>query len=102
MRGTARGESRATSCLPAVRALLRRAWRECYVDSLAGGHQCSHHADPSDEQLSTGFLPISLALTLLVSGLFVFGIIPMSCNAAASTRAPYGQPGASSETSSNR
>ena len=70
---------------------MRRLWRECYGDGLAGGHQCSHHADPSDEQLSTGFLPISLALALLVSGLFVFGIIPTSCNAAASTT-PYGPP----------
>jgi hypothetical protein len=50
---------------------------------LGAGHQCSQHADAPDEELSTGFLPISLALSLLLSGLFVFGIVPMSCDASA-------------------
>lgn len=84
--------SRKTLGNPADGALLRELSRECYGRPVGGGHQCSQHADPSDEQVSTGFLPISLALTLLLSGLFVFGIVPMSCDASGT--GPSGDDGA--------
>lgn len=40
-------------------------------------HDHHHHADDdeSGEPQSTGFLPISLAVSLFVTGLFVLGII---------------------------
>lgn len=43
-----------------------------------------------DEQASTGFLPISLALALFVTGLFALGVIPTDCNGttAAATASP--------------
>lgn len=75
--------SRQTFEKPADGALLRELSRQCYGHDMGGGHQCSQHADVSEEQLSTGFLPISLALSLLLSGLFVFGIVPVSCDASA-------------------
>lgn len=45
-------------------------------------HPHAHHdhgGDDDDEPQSTGFLPLSLAVALFVTGLFVLGIIPSSC-----------------------
>lgn len=39
-------------------------------------HSHDHREEESGEGLSTGFLPISLALVLFVTGLFVLGWIP--------------------------
>ncbi|MFO0633922.1 MAG: hypothetical protein U0168_13820 [Nannocystaceae bacterium] len=41
-------------------------------------HACGHdHGDDDDgEPASTGFLPISLALSLFITGLFVLDVIP--------------------------
>ncbi|MEM6292521.1 MAG: hypothetical protein AAGA54_14700 [Myxococcota bacterium] len=51
---------------------------------MSGGDHSGHcHSDCGDEQLSTGFLPISLALALLVSGLFAFGVVPARCGGSA-------------------
>jgi len=45
--------------------------------------------DDGDERPSTGFLPITLALTLFVAGLFVLGLVPgVRCNDAPADRAP--------------
>lgn len=38
-----------------------------------------------DDNASTGFLPISLALALFLSGLFVLGVVPSSCDTKVST-----------------
>ncbi len=35
-----------------------------------------------NESPSTGFLPLTLALTLFIAGLFVLGVIPMDCGAS--------------------
>jgi hypothetical protein len=42
-------------------------------------HDCEHHHEHEDdgEPASTGFLPISLALALLVAGLFVLDVVPV-------------------------
>ncbi|MBK6916309.1 MAG: hypothetical protein IPH07_02805 [Deltaproteobacteria bacterium] len=45
-------------------------------------HHCDHdhgHADDDGEPSSTGFLPISLALALFITGLFVLDVIPWHC-----------------------
>ncbi|MEM9457106.1 MAG: hypothetical protein AAGF11_23210 [Myxococcota bacterium] len=46
-------------------------------------HDHAHHAanetDDEAETPSTGFLPLSLAIGLFVTGLFVLGIVPGSC-----------------------
>jgi hypothetical protein len=42
-------------------------------------HDCEHdHAHDDDaEPASTGFLPISLALGLFITGLFVLDVVPL-------------------------
>jgi hypothetical protein len=54
--------------------------------SSAHDHAHSHEEPPEgpeegdDEPHSTGFLPLSLAVSLFVTGLFVLGLIPgVSC-----------------------
>jgi hypothetical protein len=42
-----------------------------------GAHE--HDADDDDGEQSTGFLPLGLAISLFVTGLFVLGFIPWSC-----------------------
>ncbi|MBX7082386.1 MAG: hypothetical protein K1X88_24485 [Nannocystaceae bacterium] len=44
-------------------------------------HACGHDHDDDDdgEPASTGFLPISLALALFITGLFVLDVVP-SCS----------------------
>ncbi|HWB73533.1 MAG TPA: hypothetical protein VG755_01235 [Nannocystaceae bacterium] len=55
-------------------------------------HDCEHHHEHEHEDdgepASTGFLPISLALALLVTGLFVLDVIPMPRCGASATNAP--------------
>jgi hypothetical protein len=44
-------------------------------------HEHRHEDEESEESASTGFLPISLALALFITGLFVLGLIPgLSCD----------------------
>ena len=43
-----------------------------------GAHDHDEGHDEDGEQ-STGFLPLGLAISLFVTGLFVLGIIPSSC-----------------------
>jgi hypothetical protein len=45
--------------------------------SHGGAH--THDEDDDGEPQSTGFLPISLAISLFVTGLFVLGLIPVTC-----------------------
>jgi hypothetical protein len=45
------------------------------------GHSHDHHGEEGDDEddgepHSTGFLPLSLAISLFVTGLFVLGLIP--------------------------
>ena len=44
-------------------------------------HRGAHEDDEADdgEPSSTGFLPLGLAISLFVTGLFVLGIVPSSC-----------------------
>jgi hypothetical protein len=39
-------------------------------------HEDGETGDDADEPQSTGFLPLSLAVALFVTGLFVLGLIP--------------------------
>jgi hypothetical protein len=53
-------------------------------------HDCEHHHEPEDdaEPASTGFLPISLALALFITGLFVLDVVPVPRCGASSVSAP--------------
>ncbi len=53
------------------------------------GSDCDHQHDPDeDDTPSTGFLPLSLAVGLFVTGLFVLGIVRLpSCFTNADTDA---------------
>jgi len=41
------------------------------------GHDHGHDHEDDGEPASTGFLPISLALALFITGLFVLDVIPV-------------------------
>jgi len=56
-----------------------RAHGHAHDHSHGGAHDHDEHQDDG-EPSSTGFLPISLAISLFVTGLFVLGLIPgVSC-----------------------
>jgi hypothetical protein len=48
-------------------------------DHAHGGAHTPEGDEDDGEPQSTGFLPLSLAISLFVTGLFVLGIIPSSC-----------------------
>ena len=59
------------------------AWCSVFADFQV--HACDHdHDDHDDEPASTGFLPISLALVLFVTGLFVFDVFNLDCSSSQS------------------
>ena len=54
-----------------------RAHDPAHDHSHGGAHD---HDDDDGEPTSTGFLPLSLAISLFVTGLFVLGLVPgVSC-----------------------
>jgi hypothetical protein len=65
-------------------AAQQHAHAHAHDHSHGGAHEHDehheHHEDDDGEPTSTGFLPIGLAISLFVTGLFVLGIIPgVSC-----------------------
>lgn len=42
-------------------------------------HACDHDHEADDEPASTGFLPISLALALFITGLFALDVFELGC-----------------------
>lgn len=51
-------------------------------------HACDHDHESDDEPASTGFLPISLALALFITGLFVLDVFDLGCATPVTTSSP--------------
>jgi hypothetical protein len=52
-----------------------------YGGSLTAVQACDHDQEAKDAPASTGFLPISLALALFITGLFALDVFDLGCSA---------------------
>ncbi len=70
------GLSKPEHAEPSVAA---QADAHAHVHDHSHGAAHEHDEDDDGEPPSTGFLPLSLAISLFVTGLFVLGFVPVSC-----------------------